>query len=241
MYEKEKLLLPEFPRTMHLPIEPNAHSDDKVASVGELRALLKEPLAVQEKLCGANCGVALFEGQPIVRNRNHILNKAYPKRNTPAKEQFSSIWTWLYEHVDNLARLNKLADDTVGVYGEWLFAENVISYDRLPDWFVAYDVYVPHTSKFMPPDQATDLLQEAGFSVVPILATGVFTPEALLELRDGPSEFSTTSPREGIFIKAAQANWDAMRYKMVAPWFKTDEDWNKKALVKNKLAKKARV
>ena len=75
MYEIEKTILPEFPRTMHLPVEPNAQSDDKIASASDMDLFLASEISVQEKIDGASMGISMYQGEPLVRNRSHILLK----------------------------------------------------------------------------------------------------------------------------------------------------------------------
>ena len=49
MYEFEKTILPEFPRTMHLPLEPNAGSDDRITPFGDMDLFLENAIIGQEK------------------------------------------------------------------------------------------------------------------------------------------------------------------------------------------------
>ena len=97
--ELAKMLMPEFPSTMHLAFEPNATKDDKVISLDETYVFLDATgtLVVEEKMDGANMGLAVINDMPYVRNRNHVLRKGYSARKTPAQQQFGRVWTWLYE------------------------------------------------------------------------------------------------------------------------------------------------
>lgn len=235
MFDIEKAILPDFPRTQHLPLEPNATSDDRVASEREMKDFLAQPhVYIQEKIDGANSGIALYNGHPLVRNRNHILNKAYAPRKTPAQTQFSAIWTWFYTNQKKLEKLEKKLGFLPSVYGEWLFAQHVIAYDKLPDWFIAYDIYDHERKLFIDPNDAIEALKSVGFATAPNLAVDVRNTSELLALRDGPSAFADT-PREGIYLKSSDGLKVTGRFKMVAPWYKSDDDWNKKALTKNKL------
>ena len=239
MYDLEKKLLPEFPRTMHLPLQPNATSDDKVATEAEMKAFLSLPvIVVEEKIDGANSGMRLHEGMPLIRNRSHILNKAYVSRKTPAQIQFSAIWTWFYENQHKFMALEEILGFVPSVYGEWLFACHSVGYSHLPDWWVAYDVYNAESGEFLCPLLAREALTEAGFSVVPLVASGSFTSAELLKLRDGDSVFAEGVPREGIYLKGSDTKVLQARYKMVAPHFKSDDDWNKKPLLRNGVIKK---
>lgn len=244
MFEKEKRLLPEFPRTMHLPLEPNTSSGDKVASESDMRAFLSGKVMVEEKLDGSNMGVAVIDGMPVVRNRSHILRKNYSGLKTPAQVQFGRVWTWLYEgtrkvrNIDKVLAVQEAVGSGVTIYGEWLFARHVVEYDQLPDLFVPYDVWHQEEGKFLDPLRTMRLLMDAGFEPAPVRAyTAHARPELLIAHRDQPSMFSSTSMSEGIYLKTGDGEWGTARYKMVAPWFKSDDDWNKKPLVKNRVGK----
>lgn len=236
MYEIEKTILPEFPRTMHLPLEPNADSSDRIASPQDMDIFLSGEISVQEKIDGASMGISVYKGEPLVRNRSHILRKGYSARKTPAQQQFSRVWTWLYENTDKINAVTKAVGGQIGIYGEWLFAKHTIAYNQLPDWFVAYDIYCSDERKFIDPTLALKILDDAGFSTIKVVHFGTCTPEILLKLRDGESAYAQNQTREGVYLKSGDGHWCTGRYKMVAPWFKSDDDWNKQQLVKNKCS-----
>lgn len=230
MYESEKLLLPEFPRTAHLPVEPNSGHDDIIASDSDMSQFLSGNIYIEEKIDATNLGIALPGEYPVVRNRSHILRKGYDKRKTPAQIQYQRVWTWLYENMEKFTLLNRELGFTASVYGEWLYARHVVSYDQLPNLFIAYDIYDSNNRKFLPPEIARKYLSNAGFDIAPLISVGSYTVQDLIDIRDGESAFSTISPREGIYLKSEDG---CHRYKMVSPWFQSDDNWNKKELVKN--------
>src|SRR5437868_5832804 len=118
--------LPEFPRTYHLPIEPNATSDDKVASPVEMERFLAGKIHVEEKVDGSNCGVTLIEGQIVVRSRSNILNTDRSGRGGNARAQFAPIWSYFYDRVDRFELLEEQLGFMPGVYGEWIYAAHKI-------------------------------------------------------------------------------------------------------------------
>lgn len=221
---------------MHLPLEPNAQSDDKIASAADMALFLAGEISVQEKIDGASMGISIYNGEPLVRNRSHILRKGYSARKTPAQQQFSRVWTWLYENVDKINAVTKAVGGTVGIYGEWLFARHTIAYNELPDWFVAYDIYCSDERKFIDPTLALKLLNDAGFATIKVVHNGLCTTDTLLKLRDGESNYAQNQLREGVYLKSGDGQWCTGRYKMVAPWFRSDDNWNKQQLVKNKCS-----
>jgi ATP-dependent RNA circularization protein (DNA/RNA ligase family) len=234
-FADQKRILPEFPKTRHLPWKPNTVRGDLVVSEDEAKVIFENPRTfVQEKVDGANSGMALVNGEPIIRNREHILRKGFMK-DTPAKKQFASIWGWFYDHRDNFETLNDLLGP-VSVYGEWMVQIHGMVYDSLPDWFLAYDVYDYETEKFFDPEVAMNALQKAGFSVVPTLKVGVSSYEELEALANDNSPFAAI-PREGVYVKVSDGKWQVDRFKMVRQGFVQGGLFDNKTLRKNRLAK----
>lgn len=234
-FSDQKRILPEFPKTRHLPWKPNTVRGDLVVSEDEAKVIFENPRTfVQEKVDGANSGMALVNGEPIIRNREHILRKGFMK-DTPAKKQFASIWGWFYDHKENFETLNNLLGP-VSVYGEWMVQIHGMVYDALPDWFLAYDVYDYETEKFFDPELAMDALQKAGFSVVPTLKVGVSSYEELEKLANDNSPFAAI-PREGVYVKVSDGKWQVDRFKMVRQGFVQGGLFDNKTLRKNRLAK----
>ncbi len=172
----------------------------------------------------------------MIRNRNHILNKSYAA-NTPAKKQFSAIWTWFYNNKDKFEDLEKILGFQPCVYGEWLYARHTVAYDSLPSWFVAFDVYDYKSGKYISPKRYRPALTEAGFDTVPEMEWTKITEESLKAMRDTNTAFSKNERKEGIYLKACDGEFIVDRLKMVRPNFIQGEHWNKKELVKNGVAK----
>ncbi len=241
-YELENII-PKFIRTSHLPFEPNASRDDLVADISFIKQLILEGerASVEEKLDGANCGITIVDGLPIIRNRNHILSQAQSGRlKTPAKLQFDNIWNWFYSNVNKFEKLTDLLGFVPSVYGEWMYATHSVKYDLLPDFFVPFDIYDYRKKIFLSPDVARSCLKNAGFSLSfqfsndSMTTKTLFSNEKLLyKMRDGKSIFSSNSQREGIYIKVYDEEKILNRFKMVRSGFITDDHWNKKLLRKN--------
>ncbi len=229
----DRVILPDYPRTRHLPWNPNASRDDLIASKKDCQIIFEsERVQVTEKVDGANMGVT--KG-PIIRNRNHILRKGHTAR-TAAKKQFSSVFGWYYEHLHLFEELGKLAPNT-SVFGEWLLARHSVEYDRLPSFFMAYDLYDYASKQFVDPFEARGILVAAGFAVVPELHRGKVGSHGQLEAMVGqPSPFSSKELREGIYVKVGDGRWVTHRFKMVRQGFIAGSHFSMRAnIIKNKL------
>lgn len=242
-YEREKVWLPDFPRTPHLPFSGTRAADDIGLSEADYRALLASGrIFIEEKIDGANCGITRHRdtGEPLVRNRSHILNKAWGgNKATPAKAQWTSVWTWWYRNCKRFDALAVLLGFEPSVYGEWLYAQHTLGYNALPDLFVAYDIYDAEKRRFLDPERSRAALLAAGFFVVPLLAgPGAVTEKELQTLVNGPAAYDTSGARrEGIYVKMGDGETLLLRAKAVRAGWKSDDDWNKKPLVKNRLTR----
>jgi len=237
--EFKKMVLPEFPRTRHLPFEPCASSDDRIATLEECENIIHGGLniTIEEKIDGANLAITIIDGEPVIRNRNNILSKNYSSGKTPAKMQFSPVWTWFYNNKEKFETLQRILGFQPCVYGEWLYARHTVVYDSLPSWFVAFDVYDYEKKNYISPKRYRPALIEAGFDIVPEMKWDKITEKTLKAMRDTNTEFSKNERKEGIYIKACDGEFVVNRFKMVRPNFIQGEHWNKKQLVKNRIVK----
>lgn len=231
-----KKITPDYPRTRHVPWKPNAARDDLVASYDEFRpAFLSDNVEVTEKIDGANCGMALYKNEPIIRNHNHILRKGYVKE-TPAKKQFASVFNWFYDNKEKFEALNEYGP--FSVYGEWMVAQHGLEYNKLPSWFIVFDLYNHEVGKFVAPQLARRIIVDCGFEIVPQLYFGKLKNfEQLEELANQPSLFTDKANREGIYIKVSDDSWIEHRFKMIREGFVQGSLWDIKKIKKNQVAK----
>ena len=225
-YEKKRQdYLPPFPRTPHLKYNPNLDKDDILVEHDDV---FNHELIVEEKVDGTNIGILAMFSEPIIRNKDRILNKGNIK-NTAAKKQYAPIWNWYYENKD------KFVDLPYVVYGEWMWAKHGIDYTNLPDYFIAFDLYDYENKFFLDPNKTRNILQERGFIVPPLLFKGkVKTYEELAALYECKSEYSKDL-REGVYIKIGDGQRMTYRYKMVRPDYVRGKFWNPDKLTKNNL------
>jgi atypical dual specificity phosphatase len=232
-------MMPDYPRTLHLPYNPNAQRDDLIADEKDVQDIfVSEHTYIEEKIDGANCAMMLLsedgEENPVIRNRSHILVKGFMKA-TPAKYQFSSIWNWFYDNKHKFEAINDLFGMCVGVYGEWLYALHGIRYDKLPNLFMAFDIYDHEKGYYLDTGLSRDLLHQAGFDVVPLLHKGpVESYEQLEAFCQEPSPFASER-REGVYVKVTDGEKVIKRFKMVRKDFIQGCHWSDRAITRNKV------
>jgi hypothetical protein len=229
--------LPDFPRTRHLPFNPNAKRDDLIASEAECAIIFEsENVYVEEKVDGANSGFTIHENEPVIRNRNHILRKGYSGGKTAGKMQFAPAWNYFYEHKQRFEDLFEILGEQVGVYGEWLYLVHGIRYNRLPEYFMVFDLWHPEEF-WIDTGRVREACEFAGFQITPLLHKGpVPSFEFLADLCQQDSPFCD-GRREGVYIKVTDGTRVTHRFKMVRHDFIQGEFWQKNVMEKNKLVR----
>lgn len=234
-YESEKMILPSFPITAHLPYKPNTDPTDTITTSAEAGVVFTSNVSIEEKIDGASLGIKWHDGHPLIRNRDHILRKGYTKA-TAAKQQFASVWTWFYENEEKFKALSEMGPYCV--YGEWCVAQHGIHYTKLPDWFIAYDVYNHEKDFFVSPPTARQWLTELGFNLPTLYSSGPYHGgyEELEQFANSISTFAE-SKAEGIYLKVYDDERITHRFKMVREDFVRGAFWNPKVLNKNTRVK----
>lgn len=233
-FTEQKRMLPEFPSTPHLPwkcVGKGIQVSEQEASI-----LWTSPnVIVEEKIDGASAGMTIDdEDNPIIRNRDFILVKGYEK-DTPAKKQFKPIWNWWYSHKTKFMELRLCGP--YSVYGEWMYMAHGMQYDQLPSMFITYELYDYEQGFFVDPFQARMILGNCGFVAVKIISIGALNSwEALVQMANDKSFYTSDSKREGVYVKVGDGKQITNRFKMVR------EDFVQGALfsdtiIKNQLIK----
>jgi hypothetical protein len=124
------------------------------------------------------------------------------------------------------------------LYGELLFAQHTVFYNKLPDYFLAFDVYDKKNDYFLPRDEQDKFCAHQGFKQVPKLAEGHFKITELFPLIPKVSTYGDEWA-EGIVVKkyTKKGYW---RAKLVRAEFikrmEEDEHWMHHNFAKNLLA-----
>lgn len=215
-FSEQKKVLPEYPSTPHLPWKCTG----KGVQVSEAEAGMlwtSDNVIVEEKIDGANVGMALYDGHPIIRNRDFILTKGY-KKDTPAKIQFRPTWGWFYEHKKCFEKLNEYGP--YSVYGDWMYMAHGLKYDLLPSLYMTYDIYDYDQGKFLASPQARLLLATCGFKVIHYCHLGRLENWEQLEIMaNWVTPYATNARQEGVYVKVYDENWITHRFKMVREGF----------------------
>jgi ATP-dependent RNA circularization protein (DNA/RNA ligase family) len=219
-----------FPHTPHLVwLGSDRPRGDKVLSQNEVRELLADEVIVEEKIDGANLGISCAEDSEIfLQNRGSYLSPPY-------RRQFTRLTSWLGERAEGLTTI--LSPETI-LFGEWCAAKHSLLYDRLPDWFLLFDVYCRGKEQFLSTVQRNAMARVGGLRTVPEIARGQFTPDQLIDLLlNAQSQFRDGSI-EGLVIRSEGEDLSVARAKLVRPDFSQaiQEHWSSRPLSWNRLA-----
>lgn len=219
-----------FPHTPHIAwLGHGVPRDDKVLAAAEARAFLTGDVVIEEKLDGANLGISVdAEGSLLLQNRSHYLQR-------PFAGQFARLEPWLAEHQD---RLFDALEPHIIVFGEWCAARHSLGYEKLPDWWVLFDVYDRQDGRFWSVTRRNEWAMTAGVACV----TEVFRGRASLSWIQSSLQTTESAyrsgPPEGFVVRKEDANWLISRAKLVQRDFTQNigAHWSRQALHWNRLA-----
>ncbi|MFH1117894.1 MAG: RNA ligase family protein [Pseudomonadota bacterium] len=217
----------KFPSTPHLALLGGLEvRGDKVMSESERNSFLSEELVVEEKVDGANLGISFDAGGNMrAQNRGAYLS-------LPGTGQWEKLTAWLTPKTEALF---EILTDCYILFGEWCYARHTVSYDRLPDWFLGFDIYDGSTARFLSCTRRERIFDAIGISPVPRVDQGHFTLSELSGLLS-QSRLSD-KPAEGLYLRFDQGDRLVQRAKLVRPSFvqSVEQHWSRAGIKANRL------
>lgn len=241
--QPEKPFIHKFPRTRHLFNTGSATRDDLVLTAPDANTFLNPSspattITIEEKIDGANLGISADSTNPSgfkVQNRSHYIT-------SKSHAQFKKLDKWVDDHREglNLVLRGRQGEWEAGrwvVYGEWLFAKHSIHYTRLPDLFLAFDLFDTETQTFLSRDELSKRLEGTNIQQV----RRVDPPEkvdeqSLLEVVRTERSNYYDGVIEGVYLRREEDGKTVDRAKIVrSDFIAGDERWNRGTIVPNKL------
>ena len=217
----------KFPSTPHLKRLTGLDiRDDKILSKAEYDKFIKNFLVIEEKIDGANLGISFNkDGKIITQNRGAYLH-------SPAFGQWKKLNEWLEPRKTTL--FDNLSDRFI-LFGEWCYAQHSIFYNKLPDWFIGFDIYDKESNCFLSTERRNALLQSMSIVQVPLIATGHFRYKDIENFLSA-SAFSDDYA-EGIYLRIDQEDRLKQRAKLVRPSFTQtlEKHWSRSIIKPNQL------
>lgn len=229
----------KYPRTQHLEgsrLQPG----DEDLDARPIRELVGRYLVIEEKVDGANAAISFdVDGRLLLQSRGHYLEGGHRERHFHLFKTWANRWR------------NELWDALGArfiLYGEWLYAKHTIFYDRLPHYFLEFDVLDTETDEFLSTARRRALLSATPVVPVPVLWEGVGSAAVDLpslirhslykspawrdRLRDEADagglrveqtvlETDASNLAEGLYVKIEESGVVVERYKFIRPSFLT--------------------
>lgn len=169
-----EIALKKYPRTPHLEGSRLQPGDEDLSQI-PFSAIRGRYLVVEEKIDGANTAVSFTgEGELRLQSRGHYLTGGYRERHYDLLKQ------WAMVHQEALFRV--LGSRYI-MYGEWMYAKHTVYYDRLPHYFLEFDIFDRQEGIFLSTQRRHEMLKDLPVVSVPVLKTGLFqNKEQLLSL-----------------------------------------------------------
>jgi len=212
----------KYEKTYHLfPVTSKWNLDNT-----NVKRLLAGSVVIEEKMDGANTGIIRHSKGFSLQKRNSLVGPS-------VHAQFDFFYNWAYQQ--NYEKIMSLPEGVI-VYGELLYAVHSIYYDRLPDYFLVFDVR--QGKKWFDYEARKEFCETHGFHMVPLIASGGFTKEEIKSSVPTQSAYGDTA--EGIVVKR-YAKHGYFRAKIVRPEFQKmieedDTHWSLAPVKRNKLA-----
>ena len=190
----------KYPRTPHLE-----GSCLQVAEKDKLRVPYSELagkfIVVERKMDGANSAVSISDsGDLLLQSRGHYLVGGARERH------FNLFKTWAAAHADMFF---DLLSGRYVMYGEFMRTKHSIFYDRLPHYFLEFDIFDKFENCFLSTGARRGIIGNAPILPVPVIYTGV-APTRLEDLVSliGPSISKTSLWKETLRELALRGGLD---------------------------------
>ncbi len=202
------LIMRKYPRTPHLEGSRLQPGDEDLDAVPFAR-LAGRFLVVEEKLDGANAGLRFdADGRLCLQSRGHFLTGGEREKH------FHLFKQWAHTHAD---AFRQVLSSRYLLFGEWLYAKHTIFYDRLPHYFLEFDVFDTATGDFLSTERRRTLLAGLPLASVPVLRMGPIQNLDELTALVGPSLYKCAGWRERLTEIAQAKELDTERV-----WKETD-------------------
>ena len=118
------------------------------------------------------------------------------------------------------------------LFGEWCAARHSLSYDRLSDWFLVFDMYDRSRNGFWSSSRRNAIALHLCLSAVPQVAAGRFTLSQIKDMLAEGSSCYRNGPMEGLVVRCETTQWCEARAKLVRADFTQAfaEHWRRRAL-----------
>ncbi len=193
----------KYPRTPHL-VGSRLQSGDSDQSQVPYSALAGKYIVVEEKMDGANAGARFDQKAELwLQSRGHYLVGGGRERH------FNLFKSWAAAFEE---RLFDILSDRYVMYGEWMYSKHTVFYDRLPHYFLEFDILDTIRNAFLSTQARREMLAGSPVVSVPVLYEGI-APKRVEDLMAmvRPSLAKSSAWRAALHEAAVREGIDAER------------------------------
>ena len=198
----EDITIKKYPRTPHIQGSRLQPGDEDLSQI-QFKAIAGRHVVLEEKIDGANSAISFTEdGELRLQSRGHFLTGG------PREKHYDLMKQWAAVHA---SAFHEVLGSRYIMYGEWMYAKHAIYYDRLPHYFMEFDIFDKETGRFLDTRSRHELIKGLPVCSVPVLAEGEFSSmdEVLGFL--GTSRYISENHLEDLRTKATAMGLDADR------------------------------
>jgi hypothetical protein len=152
----------KYPRTPHLEGSRLQEGDEDLSQV-RFSEIRNKHLVVEEKLDGANVAVSFLSGELMLQSRGHYL------RGGARERHYELFKLWAAGHREELY---SILGDRYIMYGEWMYSKHRVYYNRLPHYFIEFDIFDKDCNEFLDTGRRNAMLSGSSIVSAPVIFEG---------------------------------------------------------------------
>lgn len=192
----------KYPRTPHIVGSRLQPGDEDLSQI-PFSVIENKYIVIEEKVDGANSAISFDEnGEILLQSRGHYLTGGYRERH------YNLFKTWANSHKEELF---KILGHRYILYGEWLYAKHSVYYDKLPHYFLEFDIFDKENKVFLDTKTRHQMLKGSCIKSVPVLSQGDFKSMSDVLKFLGKSNYISSSHIENLKAEANKLGLDPER------------------------------
>ncbi len=192
----------KYPRTPHIVGSRLQPGDEDLSQI-PFSVIQNKFIVIEEKVDGANTAISFSdEGELLLQSRGHYLTGGYRERH------YNLFKTWANLHKEELFQI--LGHRYI-LYGEWLYAKHSVYYDKLPHYFLEFDIFDKEKKIFLDTETRHQILQGSCIKSVPVLGKGQFQSMKDVLKFLGKSNYISSHHMENLKLEANKLGLDSER------------------------------
>ena len=156
----------KYPRTPHIEGSRLQPGDEDLSQI-PFEDIKGKHIVIEEKVDGANTAISFREdGELLLQNRGHYLTGGYRERHYEFMKKWGAVHRGQFWEVLGCRYI---------MYGEWLYAKHTVYYNRLPHYFMEFDIFDRERGLFLDTPSRHEITRQLPICSVPVLASGTFS------------------------------------------------------------------